>query len=186
MAPAETTTDLAHFIPFPRAVLLENPDKTQTAKCAICFDNAYYRRETNNSSDSMAILPCGHVFCQSCIEMALSVKRDECPTCRMSLRYRACSHSVEPRTLHEENVLLLPSVVRSAAELPDVCPGCRRKKAVAHAGMLYSVYSHDIQRANAAYEKSRSDAALGELSDADKKAHRVIMSSFNVRAQFDW
>ncbi|KAL8371998.1 hypothetical protein RB595_001689 [Gaeumannomyces hyphopodioides] len=133
----------------------------------------------------MAILPCGHVYCRSCIETALLPKA-ECPTCRMSLKYKHCEHTVKPRTLHEENLLLLPDIVKSAAELPSCCARCNRKKAVEHAAKLHSIFSGDIERVTADYRQSRSGDDLTKLSDADKCIHAMVLTSFNVRAQFCW
>ncbi|KAI6382440.1 hypothetical protein MCOR25_000733 [Pyricularia grisea] len=103
----------------------------------------------------------------------------------MRLEYSSCTHSIKPRVLHEESVLMLPDTVKCSDQLPECCPSCRRAAAVKHASKLFSVYHTEIDAANRAFQESKSEDDREKLSAADKKAHRIILSSFNLQAQFD-
>ncbi|TLD26376.1 hypothetical protein PspLS_04763 [Pyricularia sp. CBS 133598] len=116
----------------------------------------------------------------------------ECAICHDCCHYRpekndkADSMAVlPPRVLHEESVLMLPDTVRCPDQIPACCPSCRRAAAVKHASRLFSVYHTEIDAANRAFQESKSEDDREKLSAADKKAHRILLSSFNLRAQFD-
>ncbi|TLS28769.1 hypothetical protein PpBr36_01042 [Pyricularia pennisetigena] len=116
----------------------------------------------------------------------------ECAICQDYCHYRPKKNDkpdsmaiLPPRVLHEESVLMLSDTVRCPDQLPACCPSCRRAAAVKHASKLFSVYHSEIDAANRAFQESKSEGDREKLSAADKKAHRILLSSFNLRAQFD-
>ncbi|KAL8339933.1 hypothetical protein RB601_006182 [Gaeumannomyces tritici] len=187
MPDADSVTRVGQFLPLPRVALLRDRNRQKVAVCTLCYEDTVYRHERRVPSpqDSMAILPCGHIYCLGCITDTLSSGCEaECPTCHISLRHSDCGHYVRPRLLYEETLLTLPKVVKSAAELPKLCRPCTKAKEVKHAMYLHIIFSIETRRLTELYERNQDEGTFQRLVEADRLSHEIVMNSFT--AQVDW
>ncbi|TLS25680.1 hypothetical protein PpBr36_07965 [Pyricularia pennisetigena] len=107
------------------------------AKCEICKASNLEIRElgniissstTGDETEKATVLPCGHMFGKDCLASWRSANEDgfSCPTCRSSLIFSSCGHTVPGLTVGRTADVPLTSP--EGGRIPTHCNDCRLSK----------------------------------------------------------
>ncbi|KAK1759348.1 hypothetical protein QBC47DRAFT_398159 [Echria macrotheca] len=96
----------SNFIPCPYKAVLMEPEKELV--CIICQTTKLKFDGDDCKGDAIpALLPCGHVFGSECLDEWLQA-HNNCPSCRLELKYKWCKHRVFPARLTRSNLFEVP------------------------------------------------------------------------------
>ncbi|KAI6372876.1 hypothetical protein MCOR25_003613 [Pyricularia grisea] len=106
------------------------------AKCGICKASNLEIRElgqfdgstTGEETEKAMVLPCGHMFGKDCLASWRSANQDSfsCPTCRSSLVFNSCKHTVPGLILG--TAVDVPLTIPEGGRIPTYCNDCRLSK----------------------------------------------------------
>jgi hypothetical protein len=140
------------------------------AVCHICKSIIGINRG-NGTSESPAILPCGHIFGEDCIKAWIAFhgpgSQPGCPRCRFPLYYPGCSHRISPKVIGLSNGAETPigaiDIISDRNRLPIICPNCILKGELEELRVLRGKVKRRIEKV--------LEKRVRGLEDTDKQLH---------------
>ncbi|KAK4204181.1 hypothetical protein QBC40DRAFT_312383 [Triangularia verruculosa] len=131
-AEAPLKAPMSNYIPDPKYTFLFHPHRhTHTHTCTICLTtplsflpSPLTSSPTNDSTPTL--LPCGHIFGQSCLRTWL-LSNTTCPVCRSPTLHETCKHPIRLRPIHTDTIWLIPRTVPDGGKIAEFCRPCLQK-----------------------------------------------------------
>jgi hypothetical protein len=128
MANTATEQSDSCYVPDPRYTFLFLSN--HNLHCTICTATKLTlpsgSKSTRIQDSNPALLPCGHVFGEECLQSWLET-RNTCPICRLSLSHELCSHPVNAFRLTMEDILFAPRTIPEGGFIGVQCADCTRQ-----------------------------------------------------------
>ncbi|KAI1172688.1 hypothetical protein F4777DRAFT_491808 [Nemania sp. FL0916] len=160
------------FVPSPKVTfLLDDP---RNLMCQICQLQTLKMGITAEDprSNSTAILPCGHIYCYSCINSWLTM-HSSCPFCRTETTRKACVHRVQPRVIAQDTIHTLPATLAEGGKIADLCIQCADKDRRKVSLQRWLDSAENFRKARREAEMLGTDDAREKMRKAKKAFEQV-------------
>ncbi|KAJ8124759.1 hypothetical protein O1611_g8880 [Lasiodiplodia mahajangana] len=165
------------YIPSPKVTFLI--DKPDNLICQICRQARLKLAVTaeNPGPEMIAILPCGHIACQACIDSWFT-RHASCPFCRVGLTHTRCGHTVKPRLIAQDTIHSLPATLPNNGKIGDTCFKCAEKERRERSIKRWAELADEFKTARRKAERLGTNEAAENMRKAQKAFEQLPEDDF--------
>ncbi|KAI1498667.1 hypothetical protein F5X99DRAFT_392635 [Biscogniauxia marginata] len=165
-------SDHESFFPSPKTTFMI--DQPNNLVCQICQEAPLKMGISAEEAKGTtpAILPCGHIACQSCLGLWLEANGN-CPFCRHDMVYAGCGHNVEPRPIAHDTIHSIPRTLADGGRIGHSCHTCRAKAQREATLEKWLRLAEEFKAARQEAEELKTEEATQAMKKAQKAFERV-------------